>query len=51
MPNATRAGIARCAALHWQVDRITDVEIRDAFDAAITELVELIELRRQLPAA
>lgn len=38
--------------IHWQVDRITDVEIREQFDAVIAEVVELIELRRRrLPAA
>lgn len=37
--------------LHWQVDRITDVELRERFDAVITEIVELVELRRRLPAA
>lgn len=35
----------------WQVDRVTDVEIRDAFEATIAEIVELIDLRRRHPAA
>lgn len=35
----------------WQVDRVTDVEVRDHFDATIAELIELISLRRQDLAA
>jgi hypothetical protein len=31
----------------WQVDRVTDVELDEAFDATITELIELIADRRQ----
>ncbi len=30
----------------WQVDRVTDIEIREAFDATIAELTELVALRR-----
>jgi very-short-patch-repair endonuclease len=35
----------------WQVDRVTDVEIRERFDVTIAELVELVELRRRSLAA
>lgn len=34
----------------WQVDRITDVEIREAFHPTIDEIVDLIALRRGLAA-
>ena len=37
--------------IHWQVDRITDQEIRERFAASIDELVELVALRRQTFAA
>jgi very-short-patch-repair endonuclease len=30
----------------WQVDRVTDLEVREQLDATISELVELIEIRR-----
>lgn len=30
----------------WQVDRVTDVELGERFDATIDELVELVEIRR-----
>lgn len=33
--------------LGWQVDRVTDDDVRKRFRATIDELVELIELRRQ----
>lgn len=35
----------------WQVDRVTDVEIDTQFDRTIREIVELVGLRRQFPAA
>lgn len=35
----------------WQVDRVTDQELRDDFEAAIRELVEMAELRRAERAA
>lgn len=35
----------------WQVDRVTDVELKVAFSATIDEIVELINLRRANPAA
>jgi hypothetical protein len=35
----------------WQVDRVTDTEVRDSFDSTIVELLELIELRRSDIAA
>ena len=34
----------------WQVDRVTDIELKEHFDATIRELVELVALRRR-PAA
>ena len=37
--------------IHWQVDRVTDQEIREHFDAMINELVELVDLRRRTLAA
>ncbi|MAT06523.1 MAG: hypothetical protein CL424_15905 [Acidimicrobiaceae bacterium] len=37
--------------IRWQVDRVTDQEIRERFAATIDELVELIDLRRHSPAA
>ena len=30
----------------WQVDRVTDVELEQSFDATIDELVELVDDRR-----
>jgi very-short-patch-repair endonuclease len=35
----------------WQVDRVTDVEIRDRFELTMHEIVQLIALRRRSPAA
>jgi very-short-patch-repair endonuclease len=35
----------------WQVDRVTDQEVRDDFAGVITELVELVTLRRRELAA
>jgi very-short-patch-repair endonuclease len=35
----------------WQVDRVTDLELRERFDATIAELVELIALRAREVAA
>lgn len=37
--------------LRWQVDRVTDVELTERFDATIREIVELVNLRRRYPAA
>lgn len=37
--------------IHWQVDRVTDQEIRERFEAVIAELVELVDLRRRTLAA
>jgi very-short-patch-repair endonuclease len=31
----------------WQVDRVTDEDVRLRFEATIDELVELVELRRR----
>ena len=30
----------------WQVDRVTDVELKERFDGTIREIVELVMLRR-----
>ncbi|MEO6651647.1 MAG: hypothetical protein ABIP17_03215 [Ilumatobacteraceae bacterium] len=35
----------------WEVDRVTDQELREDFAAAIAEIVELFHLRRQSIAA
>jgi very-short-patch-repair endonuclease len=35
----------------WHVDRVTDIELSEAFDATIGEIVDLIELRRRESAA
>ena len=35
----------------WQVDRVTDIEIRESFDATIAEVMDLIDVRRSHPAA
>jgi very-short-patch-repair endonuclease len=35
----------------WQVDRVTDVELKENFEATIAELVELVMLRRRSTAA
>lgn len=35
----------------WQVDRVTDVELKENFHAAIAELVDLVALRRSEVAA
>ena len=37
--------------IQWQVDRVTDQEIRERFDATMDELVELVDLRRRTLAA
>lgn len=35
----------------WQVDRVTDLELKEHFSATIREILDLIALRRQSPAA
>jgi very-short-patch-repair endonuclease len=41
----------RLRRIGWQVDRVTDIELREHFEATIDELVELSTLRRARPAA
>jgi very-short-patch-repair endonuclease len=35
----------------WQVDRVTDIELKEHFQETIAELVELVMLRRRSAAA
>ena len=45
--SVTRVVIANARRIGWQVDRVTDRELADGFDAAIDELVDLWRLRRR----
>lgn len=50
-PSATRVRDRQLRRIRWQVDRVTDVELADGFNATIDELVDLVELRRRELAA
>jgi len=43
---ADKARDRRLRAVGWQVDRVTDADVRDHFQSTIDELVALIDLRR-----